>query len=105
MKKNIKCTHNIFKNECKKCRYKCKHGKQISRCSKCGGASLCIHLRERYYCRLCKGKGICEHLKIKRVCLRCKIEKKNLFEEKINYFLNDKLLMSLIEFYILELKC
>lgn len=103
MGKTKKCRHKLFTEDCIICRYRCKHGKQRTRCLECGGSSLCIHKIERYYCRLCMGSGICKHKKNKRVCKLCKLEKNKLINKKIDYFLNDHFSMNLMEFYILQL--
>lgn len=100
-----KCRHNFFTMKCGICKYRCKHGKQKSRCFKCGGASLCKHKKEKYYCQKCRGTGICKHKRYKRACKLCKLEKNKLIDKKIDYFLNHPRSLELMEFYILQLGC
>ena len=65
------CIHLIAKTECKKCKYKCSHGKQKSKCKECGGSSICDHGRQKSHCKECGGSGICSHGRQKSRCKEC----------------------------------
>ena len=64
----IICIHSVTKNECKRCRYKCEHNKERSRCRDCGGNEFCIHNKLKQQCRDCGGNAYCIHNKIKSYC-------------------------------------
>jgi hypothetical protein len=49
----------------------CAHGRQRSRCKKCGGVGICGHGRVRSQCRECGGASICEHGRVRSVCKEC----------------------------------
>ena len=49
----------------------CKHGRQRSRCKKCGGSSLCEHGRQRHRCNECCSSILCEHGRQRHRCKEC----------------------------------
>jgi len=83
------CIHSLIKTECKKCKYKCSHNREKSRCRDCdgigicihnkrksacidcGGSVFCIHNKQKSRCRDCGGSSICIHNKIKSTCKEC----------------------------------
>ena len=65
------CIHSLIKIECKKCKIKCIHGRQKSRCRDCGGSEICIHDKFKSTCRECGGGSICIHDKFKSQCREC----------------------------------
>lgn len=98
---NKVCRHGLTVKKCGVCRNICKHSKQKTRCTICGGGSICIHRRERYYCKECKGRGICKHNKYRKTCTECK----NIshIENKLDYYLENKLFMNNLTKYIINL--
>ena len=50
---------------------KCQHGRRISNCIECGGASICEHKRQRSRCIECGGASICEHKRERIKCVEC----------------------------------
>lgn len=71
--KMIKCEHNIYKTQCKKCggNQICEHDNYRTRCKECNGGSLCEHDKIRIRCKECNGSQYCEHEKRKDVCKEC----------------------------------
>ena len=67
----IICIHSVTKNECKRCRYKCEHNKERSRCRDCGGSAFCEHGKFKQQCRDCGGSRFCIHNKRKSRCRDC----------------------------------
>jgi hypothetical protein len=67
----ILCIHLLTKTECKKCKYKCEHNKERSRCRDCGGRAFCDHGRIKSQCRDCGGSVFCIHNKRKSTCKDC----------------------------------
>jgi hypothetical protein len=57
--------------ECKKCKYKCIHDREKSRCRDCGGSSICEHNRIKTQCKDCGGSQICIHNRRKSTCKDC----------------------------------
>ena len=52
------CPHGVApRGRCLKC-FGCPHGRQRSKCVKCGGSEVCTHGRVRYRCKDCGGKGM-----------------------------------------------
>ena len=42
-----------------------------AKCKECGGASICVHGRERCRCKECGGGAICEHGRQRSTCKEC----------------------------------
>ena len=65
------CPHGVApRGRCLKC-FGCPHGRQRSKCVKCGGSEVCTHGRVRYRCKDCGGKGMCEHRRQRALCKEC----------------------------------
>ena len=67
------CEHGRERSKCKKCGGACicEHGRVRSKCKECGGASICEHGRVRSKCKECGGASICEHGRERSKCKEC----------------------------------
>lgn len=64
-------------------RWRCEHGRELSRCTLCGGSGICEHEIQRKDCVKCGGSGICEHEIRRRECKKC--EGSSFCKHKIRY--------------------
>ena len=69
----VKCPHGKQKSRCQKCGGTgiCEHDRQRLKCKDCGGSQICEHNRQRYQCKDCGGSQICPHGRIKSRCIKC----------------------------------
>ncbi len=65
------CEECLVKRRANVKKYRCEHGRQRSRCKKCGGSEICEHGRLSNICKECGGSQICEHGNRRNRCKEC----------------------------------
>ena len=68
-----KCEHGRKRSVCKECGGSeiCEHDRRRSRCKECGGAEICEHERRRSRCKDCEGTELCDHQRQRSHCKEC----------------------------------